>query len=149
MRPANERRPYIVTTSLIGWAHTYTDPWFFNGVSYTNIYRICSSIARQQIQSDNRIYFIRRAIFSLQLHSATGPEVFSNTYFLSTITMIYKSQWLNNGCYIQILWHQNSLTYWPLEDLIEINFQANFSGWWLCISCEIVLRWMSLDLTND
>ena len=26
MRPANERRGYIVTTSLIGWAHTYTDP---------------------------------------------------------------------------------------------------------------------------
>ena len=27
MRPANERRRYIVTTSLIGWTHTETDPW--------------------------------------------------------------------------------------------------------------------------
>ena len=27
MRPANERRRYIVTTSLIGWAHTGTDTW--------------------------------------------------------------------------------------------------------------------------
>ena len=27
MRPVNERRRYIVTTSLIGWAHTKTDPW--------------------------------------------------------------------------------------------------------------------------
>ena len=26
MHPANERRRYDVTTSLIDWAHTYTDP---------------------------------------------------------------------------------------------------------------------------
>ena len=26
MLPANERRHYNVTTPLIGWAHTYTDP---------------------------------------------------------------------------------------------------------------------------
>ena len=33
MRPANERRRYIVTSSLIGWAHTQNNPWtllFFN-----------------------------------------------------------------------------------------------------------------------
>ena len=29
MCPANERRGYIVTTSLIGWAHTYTDPCLY------------------------------------------------------------------------------------------------------------------------
>ena len=28
MRPANERRRYIVTSSLIGWAHTQNDPWW-------------------------------------------------------------------------------------------------------------------------
>ena len=28
MRPANERRRYIVTSSPIGWAHTQNDPWF-------------------------------------------------------------------------------------------------------------------------
>ena len=27
MRPANERRRYIVTSSLIGWAHIQIDPW--------------------------------------------------------------------------------------------------------------------------
>ena len=27
MCPANERRRYIVTSSLIGWAHTQNDPW--------------------------------------------------------------------------------------------------------------------------
>ena len=26
MRPANERRRYIVTSSLIGWAHAQNDP---------------------------------------------------------------------------------------------------------------------------
>ena len=28
MGSANERRRYIVTSSLIGWAHTYNDPCF-------------------------------------------------------------------------------------------------------------------------
>ena len=27
MRPANERRCYNVTPSLIGWAHSQNDPW--------------------------------------------------------------------------------------------------------------------------
>ena len=27
MRPANERRCYIVTSSLVGWAHAQNDPW--------------------------------------------------------------------------------------------------------------------------
>ena len=29
MCPANERRRYIVTSSLIGWAHHQNDPWIF------------------------------------------------------------------------------------------------------------------------
>ena len=28
LRPANERRRYKVTTSLIGWAQTWNQPWF-------------------------------------------------------------------------------------------------------------------------
>ena len=28
MHPANERRRYNVTSSLIRWAHTWYDPWF-------------------------------------------------------------------------------------------------------------------------
>ena len=30
MRPANERRRYNVTSSLIGWAHTQNDLWAAN-----------------------------------------------------------------------------------------------------------------------
>ena len=29
MRPANERRRYIVTSFLIGWTHIQNDPWFY------------------------------------------------------------------------------------------------------------------------
>ena len=36
MRPANERRRYTVTPSLIGWAHTQNGPWWWN--------RYCSMI---------------------------------------------------------------------------------------------------------
>ena len=32
--PANERRCYHVTTSLIGWAHTWTDPWAWDAMKY-------------------------------------------------------------------------------------------------------------------
>ena len=30
MCPANERRRYIVTSSLIGWVHSQNDPWGYN-----------------------------------------------------------------------------------------------------------------------
>ena len=32
MRPSNERRRYIVISSLIGWAHTQNDPWILSQV---------------------------------------------------------------------------------------------------------------------
>ena len=35
MRPANERRRYIVTTPLIGWAHIKTDSLIFRWVGVT------------------------------------------------------------------------------------------------------------------
>ena len=31
VRPANERRRYIVTSSLIGWVHTQNNPWIILG----------------------------------------------------------------------------------------------------------------------
>ena len=39
MRSAHERRLYIVTTSLIGWAHTYTDPcWqWVSSISHVDV----------------------------------------------------------------------------------------------------------------
>ena len=33
MRPANERRSYSVTPSLIGWAHTQNDPGIMQTIS--------------------------------------------------------------------------------------------------------------------
>ena len=35
MRPANERRRYIVTSSLIGWAHRQNDPWVSSNITTT------------------------------------------------------------------------------------------------------------------
>ena len=32
MCPANKRRRYIVTSALIGWAHTQNDPWAHDGM---------------------------------------------------------------------------------------------------------------------
>ena len=34
MRPANERRRYNVTLSLIGWVHKQNDPWYNNEISF-------------------------------------------------------------------------------------------------------------------
>ena len=36
MRPANEMRRYVLTTSLIGWAHTKTDPWTVGVMLFIN-----------------------------------------------------------------------------------------------------------------
>ena len=43
----------------------------------------------------------------------------------------------------------NSLKIWMKFQIS--NFQIDFSCWWLIkgISCEITLRWMSLDLSDD
>ena len=39
MRPANERRRYTVTPSLIGWVHTQNDPWqVFVGVESVQVF---------------------------------------------------------------------------------------------------------------
>ena len=35
MRPANERRRYNVTSSLIGWAHARNDPWIHTSITKT------------------------------------------------------------------------------------------------------------------
>ena len=39
--PANERRCYNATTSLIGWAHTSTDPWAWDAMKYILICDMC------------------------------------------------------------------------------------------------------------
>ena len=39
-RPANERHHYNVTMSLIGWAHTYTDPCHYHISLYPHSYLV-------------------------------------------------------------------------------------------------------------
>ena len=42
MRPANERWCYIVTSSLIGWAHTQNEPWsFIASIPYPWVFCSC------------------------------------------------------------------------------------------------------------
>ena len=46
MHPANERPRYIVTSSLIGWAHTQNDPWIiqaFHNKTYWTRQKILSN----------------------------------------------------------------------------------------------------------
>ena len=45
MRPANERRRYIVTSSLIGWAHVENDPWLFTLLAtFVECFVLCAKI---------------------------------------------------------------------------------------------------------
>ena len=37
MHPANERRRYNVTTSVIGWARTLTDPWKYSQLTRVGV----------------------------------------------------------------------------------------------------------------
>ena len=48
LHPANERRRYIVTSSLIGWVHTQNDPcpcWCNNTPENFAIIELCNSLA--------------------------------------------------------------------------------------------------------
>ena len=42
LRPANERRCYFVTTSLIGWVQAYNQPWVYH-VYVTGIHRLAAN----------------------------------------------------------------------------------------------------------
>ena len=82
MRPANERQPYIVTSSLIGRAHTQNDPYIAVGVEgcrlvtivellkwiFTRLYnsRMLCPLCHVQKQSPHRIFgFARRFAWGL------------------------------------------------------------------------------------
>ena len=59
MGPANERRRYTVTPSLIGWAHTQNDPCS----RFINLYPVKLKIAIEiYIQYATRKYHIRSSI---------------------------------------------------------------------------------------
>ena len=62
MHPANERLRYIVTSSLIGWAHTLNDPcWYMS-----DLYK---QITVTMIAIGNRNYFLKHVI----LYLGEGP----------------------------------------------------------------------------
>ena len=46
MRPANERRRYIVTSSLIGWAHTQNDPCLIIQILYRHVDITCKIMTK-------------------------------------------------------------------------------------------------------
>ena len=99
--PANERRHYIVTLSLIGMAHTQNDPWVLKGASLLTVAAVNSSDA------GNRIFRLWRLIPCLLmpwfLKSAGHQEAWHwlcrtvNMYFLSELI---SSTWVKpNWCY--------------------------------------------------
>ena len=51
MRPANERRRYIVTSSLIGWVHTQNDP------CSTNKYVVLVELSLDVIDNHKSVMF--------------------------------------------------------------------------------------------
>ena len=91
----------------------------------------------------NRVALIRAIACSVPLEPiatlSVGPAGWNHFGILS------KCHLLNVGC-ICI----SSLTHWPMGICVKflINyFPVNLYDWW-CISCEIALRWLSLDLTD-
>ena len=78
MCPANKRRRYKVTSSLIGWTHTQNDPWVItqtmtqandwpcvtpHDCSTANKLRLCNSLKITQISSNQHAYLKRSTFF--------------------------------------------------------------------------------------
>ena len=141
MRPANERRCYIVTSSLIGWAHTQNDPWpylenvqtlilsccqlgeYSNGTACVPCplgYR-CPSPSGSPIECADGYYQDAEGQISCQacdagascLDKTVAPVDCNAGWFSLLGEMTCEVSWI--GTYVII-----PLTHWPLGNLREI-----------------------------
>ena len=62
MRPANERRCYIVMSSLIGWAHTQNDPWKRLSCHAGSCSSVSRTIYYQTLMTPQLMYCLKKEI---------------------------------------------------------------------------------------
>ena len=137
MCPANERRCYIVTPSLIGWPHTQNDPWIleeaqrWSSPGFITLHGLDPWI-KAQLSTILLLRLTGWCSIHLRVISLELVEVLK----ISLCKMILKTTHLTN---------------WPLGNLNVIldifKWILVVDGWG--ISCEIALILISLDFTDD
>ena len=99
MRPADERRSYIVTSSLIGWAHPHDDRWSDRNKTKqqpSTFHGTCCSLHTLTDTSpipDNKVVFALRAQIEIFLRAVQAVFVLQSTicwnYNIITYDRIY------------------------------------------------------------
>ena len=79
MRPANERRRYNVTTSLIAWAHTWTDPYNLMIAEPCTYFLSCTYCVRTSLVQDPKVV----SLFATNLSSILDVSFENGRYMFS------------------------------------------------------------------
>ena len=106
MRPANERRRYIVTSSIIGWVHTQNDPCSRCGRSLLHVYFALSGLGDWQHRTRSIMMWKKIAfdcyynVSIVLVHCTYGMRNICHhcfRFWLATSTV--PSHYLNHSCF--------------------------------------------------
>ena len=121
MRPANERRRYIVTSSLIGWAHTQISPWFCFGyvivldgfVWIIEAYSIImtSQWARWRLKSPASPLFLLSSLIGLRSKKTSTLRVPGLCAGNSPGTGKFSAQMASNAENVSIWWRHHAFRF--------------------------------------
>ena len=100
MRPANERRRYVVTSSLIGWAHTHNDSGHNNGEGF---------------------FFIGPPIFIMIIFFVHMMSIASWEWGWCLYSMVKKWPWGICGQYFYVPIYSSNICRWELKSKFCLN----------------------------
>ena len=129
MGSANKRQHYIVTLSIIGWAHTQNDPWSTSSISYEICTWFCSVLLFSYLFS----VIIEFVWFIYPYSSGLLHWHWDNCVIVPVPVKLPWIIWLkstltkpepNTKCETMWVFHgmycMSSLTHWPLGDFNKI-----------------------------
>ena len=129
MRPANERRRYNVTSSLIGWAHKQNDPWPGSATGLWTVRRQASDRTNNDLLAIGHVesYHINEIWIITPKFSFENA---SENVVCKMWTILFRSQRVD----APLLWfHTNHQVPVPFKTIFRSNskFDQNlqYSGW--------------------
>ena len=108
MLPANERRRYIVTSSVIGWAHTQNDPW-----TCSIICQICAAL----FSHDNDLWWL-----SLRICTSAVSSIYRLWFQMALVLNGHSPSTLEGGCPFKT----RAQSAWPVVKILEYTLPNVF-----------------------
>ena len=111
MRTANERRRYIVTSSLTGWTHSQNDPWI--GLKFGSVWKCYLNTLRLSKNGHNFVDSIFKFLFFYENWCILIPS-YLNFFLKGSIdckpALVQIMAWCRTG----IFWTSYGLVYWHI-----------------------------------